>query len=90
METQGILIVDTGEITNEKGIIEEPAANIVQPGRYILESMGKEFLEKELISEIEKCGGEEVELLVNRKGEEIPISLEPVFTQDEEYSWASG
>ena len=86
METQGLLIVDTGEITNEKGIIEEPAANIVQPGDYILEINGKGISrKKELISEIEKCGGEEVELLVNRKGEEIPISLEPVFTQDEEY-----
>ena len=86
METQGILIVDTWEITNEKGIIEEPAANIVQPGDYILEINGKGISrKKELISEIEKCGGEEVELLVNRKGEEIPISLEPVFTQDEEY-----
>ena len=53
---------------------------------YILEINGKGISrKKELISEIEKCGGEEVELLVNRKGEEIPISLEPVFTQDEEY-----
>ena len=86
METQGVLIVDTGEITNEKGITEEPAANIVQPGDYILEVNGKGISrKKELISEIEKCGGEKVELLVNRKGEEIPISLEPVFTQEEEY-----
>lgn len=86
METQGVLIVDTGEITNEKGITEEPAANIVQPGDYILEINGKGVSrKKELISEIEKCGGEKVELLVNRKGEEIPVSLEPVFTQEEEY-----
>lgn len=86
METQGVLIVDTGEITNQNGIALEPAANIVQPGDYILEVNGKTVSRKrELIAEIEDCQGENVELVVNRKGEEIPLSLEPVLTQEENY-----
>ena len=86
METQGVLIVDTGEITNRNGMIQEPAANIVQPGDYILEVNGKPVSqEKELIAEIENCQGQDVELLVNRKGEEIPLSLAPVLTQEEDY-----
>lgn len=86
METQGVLIVDTGEITNQSGIALEPAANIVQPGDYILEVNGKTVSRKrELIAEIEDCQGENVELVVNRKGEEIPLSLEPVLTQEENY-----
>lgn len=86
METQGVLIVDTGEITNQSGIALEPAANIVQPGDYILEVNGKTVSRKrELIAEIENCQGENVELVVNRKGEEIPLSLEPVLTQEENY-----
>ena len=86
METQGVLIVDTGEITNQNGIALEPAANIVQPGDYILEVNGKTVSRKrELIAEIEDCQGENVELVVNRKGEEIPLSLEPVLTQEEKY-----
>lgn len=86
METQGVLIVDTGEITNQNGIALEPAANIVQPGDYILEVNGKTVSRKrELIAEIENCQGENVELVVNRKGEEIPLSLEPVLTQEENY-----
>ena len=58
METQGVLIVDTGEITNQNGIALEPAANIVQPGDYILEVNGKTVSRKrELIAEIENCQG---------------------------------
>lgn len=86
METQGILIVDTGEITDQKGVTREPAANIVQPGDYILEANGKAVSRKrELIAEIENCQGKDVELLVNRRGEEIPLSLSPVFTREEEF-----
>ena len=86
METQGVLIVDTGEITDQNGMIQEPAANIVQPGDYILEVNGKLVSRKrELIAAIENCQGEDVELLVNRKGEEIPLSLAPVLTQEEDY-----
>lgn len=86
METQGVLIVDTGEITDQNGMIQEPAANIVQPGDYILEVNGKLVSRKrELIAAIENCQGEDVELLVNRKGEEIPLSLVPVLTQEEDY-----
>ena len=54
----GVLIVDTGEITNRNGMIQEPAANIVQPGDYILEVNGKPVSrKKELIAEIEKLSG---------------------------------
>ena len=63
-KTQGVLIVDTGEITNRNGMIQEPAANIVQPGDYILEVNGKPVSrKKELIAEIENCQGQDVELL---------------------------
>ena len=86
METHGVLIVDTGEITDQKGVLQEPAANIVQPGDYILEVNGKAVSRKrELIAEIENCQGKDVELLVNRRGEEIPLSLSPVFTREEEF-----
>src|SRR5699024_3181687 len=62
METQGVLIVDTGEITNQSGITQEPAKNIVQPGDYILKVNGKAVARKrELITEIENCRGENVE-----------------------------
>ncbi len=86
METQGVLVVDTGEITDMEGLVENPAENIVKPGDYILEVNGTPIGGKrELIEKIQTSQGEAMELLVNREGEEIPLSLEPVMTPEQEY-----
>lgn len=86
METQGVLVVDTGEITDMEGLVENPAENIVKPGDYILEVNGTPIGGKrELIEKIQISQGEAMELLVNREGEEIPLSLEPVMTPEQEY-----
>lgn len=86
LETQGILIVDTGEVTTLDGIPTNPAAHIARAGDYILEVDGSRVTEKkELLQKIKESNGHTMELLVSRKGEEVPISLKPVLTQDETY-----
>lgn len=40
METEGVLVVDTGEILQKDGISCRPAANIAKAGDYILEVNG--------------------------------------------------
>ena len=86
METQGVLIVDTGEIVGEDGISREPAENIAKSGDYILEVNGSPITrKKQLIEKIQESQGESIELLVNREGEEIPIALNPVKAQDSSY-----
>lgn len=86
METQGVLIVDTGEIMGQDGVLREPAANIAKAGDYILEVNGCPVTrKKQLISEIQESRGETMKLLVSRKGEAIPLSLDPVQTGEEEY-----
>lgn len=86
METQGVLIVDTGEIVGEDGISREPAENIVKSGDYILEVNGTPITrKKQLIEKIQESQGKSMELLVNREGEEIPIALNPVKAQDCSY-----
>lgn len=86
METQGVLVVDTGEVTDVEGLAENPAENIVKPGDYILEVNGTPIDgKKELIQKIQSSQGDAMELLVNREGEEIPLSLEPVMTKEQEY-----
>lgn len=86
METQGVLVVDTGEITDVEGLVENPAENIVKPGDYILEVNGTPIGgKKELIEKIQTSQGEAMNLLVNREGEEIPLSLEPVMTPEQDY-----
>lgn len=86
METQGVLIVDTGEIINQDGIPCEPAVNIVKSGDYILEANGESVqTKKALIEKIHASEGKPVTLLIKRKEEEIPISIEPVMGQDDRY-----
>ena len=36
METEGVMIIDTGEIMSEEGTKEEPARDMVKPGDYIV------------------------------------------------------
>lgn len=86
METRGVLVVDTGEITDKDGMQAEPAAHIAKSGDYILEVDGTPvFGKKDLIKKIEASHGETMELLVNRNGEKIPLSISPVLDQNGEY-----
>ena len=86
METEGVLVVDTGEILQKDGISCRPAANIAKAGDYILEVNGTPISgKKELIQQIHDSKGEAMELLVNRGGEKIPLSLTPVLAEDDSY-----
>lgn len=79
METNGVLIIDTGEILSENGVPQDPARNIVKPGDYIVAFNQQEVsTKKELIRDLEELDGGEVTLQVNRNGEVIPVSLTPV------------
>lgn len=70
----------------QDGVLREPAANIAKAGDYILEVNGCPVTrKKQLISEIQESQGETMKLLVSRKGEAIPLSLDPVQTGEEEY-----
>ena len=80
METEGVLIIDTGEILCEGGTAREPAKNIVRPGDYIVAfNKQKVSNKKELMEDLEILDGEDVILDVIRNGEKIPVS-----------SWVSG
>ena len=86
METEGVLIIDTGEILCEGGTAGEPAKNIVRPGDYIVAfNEQKVSNKKELMEDLEILDGEDVILDVIRNGEKIPVSLTPVKDAGGEY-----
>lgn len=86
METNGVLIVDAGEIVGSDGLPCQPADHIVQPGDYILQVNGTAIESKaQLIQMISDSSGETMEMVVNRKGEEIPLSLTPVLSEDNSF-----
>lgn len=79
METEGVLVVNTGEIQDQNGETKEPAKNIVKQGDYIVAFNGEKIsTKKDLIHDIEKLDGNAVTLEVKREGESVPVSVTPV------------
>lgn len=86
METEGILIIGTGEVTGVDGLNYEPAYRIVQRGDYIQAVNGQAVSDKEeLIEAVNAGGNQEVILDLDRGGEEIQVKVEAVQTGREEY-----
>lgn len=79
METDGVLIIDTGEILSEEGTSEEPAKDVVKPGDYIVAVDSRTIRsKKELIEDIRTLDGSDVELEVLRNDRIIPLTITPV------------
>lgn len=86
METDGVLIIDTGEILSEGGETKEPAKNIVKPGDYIVALNDEKISrKKDLIDDLKKLEGKEVILDVVRNGETVPVSITPTKDKQGEY-----
>ena len=89
LETDGVLVVDTGTITTEDGGSCCPAENIVKSGDYIQSVNGEAVATKEeLVACIGKSNGADVILDVERAGEQISLRLQPV--QDEQGQYRAG
>lgn len=86
METDGVLVIDTGEIISEEGRAEEPAKNIVEAGDYIV-AFNDETIrnKKDLVKDLENLTQDTVTLDVIRNGKKIPLSLNPVKDIKGEY-----
>lgn len=81
MKTEGVLIVGTGEISDMNGITQQPGADIVHSGDYILEVNSVPVTKKEeVVEQINNAAGDEVELTVLRKGERTQLLVPVVQT----------
>ena len=86
METKGVLVIDSGEITDRDGIRRTPAEHIIQPGDYICEIDGKVLTGKrQLMQLVRENQGEPMELQVIRHQETIKLEMTPVETEDGSY-----
>lgn len=86
METEGVMIIDTGEILSEEGTKEEPARDMVKPGDYIVTFNQQEVRnKKDLIEDLTELKEQNVVLGVMRDGENIPVSLTPVKDTEGKY-----
>ena len=86
METKGVLVIDSGEITDREGIRRTPAEHIIQSGDYICEIDGKVLTGKrQLMQLVRENQGEPMELQVIRHQETIKLEMTPVATEDGSY-----
>lgn len=86
VETDGILVLGSGRITGDDGLNYEPIDNKLKSGDYILSVNGKLLSKKkELISEIQKCNGKDVTLLVRRNKDEFTVNVTPIKTASGSY-----
>ena len=86
METKGVLVIDSGEITDREGIRRTPAEHIIQSGDYICEIDGKVLTGKrQLMQLVRENQGEPMELQVIRHQETIKLEMTLVETEDGSY-----
>lgn len=78
LDTNGVMIVDTGNVITASGEIESPARGILKKGDYVLAVDGNIVNNKnEMLDYIEKSNGI-VNLKINRDGVEINVKIKTV------------
>lgn len=83
METDGIMVIDTGTITDMHGVEWTPAGNVVQAGDYIQAVDGAYLLDKEdLIRRIQESEGKAMVLTLHRNNQSINVKVTPVLAMD--------
>ncbi len=83
VKNEQIMIIGTGEVTDESGVRSEPAKNVVRSGDYILAVNGKKVESKsQLVKEISFCNGKKICLKLLRGKEKIEVLVQPVRSQE--------
>lgn len=81
VNTKGILVIDTGEVTDLYGNTTSPAKNKLIKGDYIIELNGEKIkTKKQLIENITECSGKTLSFVVKRNNEKVNVNIEPVET----------
>ncbi|MBQ8147763.1 MAG: SpoIVB peptidase [Lachnospiraceae bacterium] len=86
METEGIMVIDTGTIVDSQGVEQAPAGTVLQSGDYIQAVDGVYITEKEeLIQTIQESQGQSLTLTVKRNQQAIDVLITPVCSKDGDY-----
>lgn len=86
IETDGVYVVDTGEVTTGAGVYEAPARGILQAGDYICAVNDMEVRTiRELMDRIAQNGSDYIRLNVRRDGENFEVKIKPVKDSEGTY-----
>ena len=86
VQTDGVLVIDTGSFVSEHGKKEAPARDVLFPGDYIYEVNQKSVESKnELMEKIAECNGKKIQLGVRRAKNYCQVEIEPLRDKKGEY-----
>ncbi len=86
INTKGILVIDTGEVTSIDGKSLTPAENKLMQGDYIIGLNGETMhTKKQLIDKITNCDGKDLVFEVLRNEERIDVKVEPIKADEKTY-----
>lgn len=86
LKTNGILAVNTQDITDINGNHVNPCEHIIRQGDYIMAINGSEVSSKSmLMEEVKKCGGNAVIFTIRRNEQQFDVSVTPVMDESGEY-----
>lgn len=86
INTKGILVIDTGEVTGIDGKNSAPAKNKLMQGDYIVGLNGESMkTKKQLVENITNCNGVTLVFEVIRNNEKIDVKVEPVQADTDTY-----
>lgn len=86
LESDGVMVIGTGEITNQNGMLVEPAAGILQSGDYIEAINGKPLNDKEeLVEAVSRLDGQDAVLDIRRGEDRVELRVTPAETEDGDY-----
>ena len=86
METDGVMVIGTGEFKGEDGSKCAPAKYVLKSGDYIRKVNGQEVSDKESFTEaVRSSGGKSMNLTVEREGELMEIAVTPVADASGEF-----
>lgn len=86
LETDGVMVVGTSEITDVDGTSVSPSGDLLEKGDYIVSVNGEDISSKEeLIEFVDNSGGDALELLVKRDDTTLEVSITPALVSEDEY-----
>lgn len=90
LNTDGVLVLGTAEVTAKDGVNYEPSLNYLKTGDYIMKMNGQLISSKEqLIDMIQASNGQTLKFTVNRNNKIMDVTVKPVETADGEYKIGS-
>lgn len=86
IQTKGLMVLGTSELTDINGEKSSPAKNAVCSGDYIMSANNKPIsTTNDMIEAIKNSGGKPLNLKLYRDGGEVDVSVLPVKTAQNEY-----